>query len=80
MGRGINRTQPAVLDDQPHGVLDHAALAFVEAHKRGEHREAGASPEVQPAGRSAFEFKLNFAPLEACQPPVSSSVSHVSQM
>ena len=38
-----------------------------------------ASPEVQPAGRSAFEFKSNFAPFDACQPLCVNFICHVSQ-
>ncbi len=38
-----------------------------------------ASPEVQPAGRRAFESKSNFAPFDACQPLCVNFICHVSQ-
>src|SRR6476620_5724834 len=38
-----------------------------------------ASPEVQPAGRKTFEFKLNFAPFDARQTLWVNFICHVSQ-
>src|SRR5256885_9246014 len=38
-----------------------------------------ASPEVHPAGRKTFEFKLNFAPFDDCHPLCVNFICHVSQ-
>src|SRR5262245_57064323 len=39
-----------------------------------------ASPEVQPAGRSALLFRSNLAPLDACQFVPTNCACQVSQM
>ena len=41
MRRGINELVAGLGDDDPAGVLDHAALTFIETHQATEHRQAG---------------------------------------